>query len=426
MITAPPIPALPNLWHVFRLRESPFFQDTLGSAGHPYPLSLFVGRAAETAQLLEGIGGARSSRQAIAGSAGTGKTTIVQLVKAKAIDAGYWAADQLIPIYDADTTESLMGRLLSGLYDTILALRPMTADSPAMQTAQQLVRVGRMSTGAGASVSVLGVGGGRATSSTVVTPPGAMLLDGPRIFANLVQLVQNAGARGVVLHMNNLENLTTEGTERAADMLRSLRDPILMVDGLHLLLVGTTDAIAAAVGRHAQVRSVFTAPITVPALPVADVQALLAARYAHLALPDATPTPPFTPATIAALYPLFRGDLRSFLNTLEEGVRLLVGVSALGASIGLEDLRNTLKTRYTARLRQQLDPTRARMLDAWGATPDAVQTQATLRSLWNVTQGTVSNRLIEFERDGYVLALPRVGLGAVQWVFTGMSRLIYG
>jgi len=427
MLPATPLPALPNLWNVFQLRESPFFQDTLGSASrHPYPLSLFVGRQAETAQLLATIGGTRSSRQAIAGAAGSGKTTVVQIVKAKAIAAGYWAADELIPIYDTDTTETLMGRLLSGLYDTILALRPQTAQNPAMQIAQQLVRVGRLTTGRGATMSFLGVGGGVTANTSLVAPTGAMLLDGPRIFADLVHLVLHAGARGVVLHVNNLENLSAAATDRAAEMLRSLRDPVLMVDGLHVLLVGTSDTVTRAVGRYAQVRTVFTAPITIGPMPVADVQALLAARYTYLAMSGAKPTPPFTAPTIAALYPLFRGDLRSFLTTLEDGVRLLVGVSATGAPIGLADLKRTLQTDYTARLRLQLEPTQQAMLDAWGKHPAASQTQASLRILWRVAQGTVSTRVAEFIRDGYVLALPKSGTGPVQYVLTGVSRLIYG
>ncbi|HKG95288.1 MAG TPA: ATP-binding protein [Gemmatimonadaceae bacterium] len=417
---------LPNLWRVFNLRESPYFQETLGSSRHSYPLSLFVGRAAETRQLLTIIGSTRSSRQPIGGPPGIGKTTLVQSVKAGTIAAGYWAADELVPFYETDTTEHVLGRILSALYDTILAARPMVAEHAAMQAAQQLVKVARLTSGGG-SISILGVGGGVTKGTTTITPSGAMLFDGPRIMRDLLTLVREAEAAGIVLHLDNLENLTEKTTDRAADILRSLRDPVLLLDGLHLLLVGTTAAVLSATGTHAQVRSVFTTPLTLEPLPMADVQALLAARYSMLALNGRDPIPPIDAGAVAALYPLFRGDLRSLLTALEEGARLLTGVSAPGTSISFEELRPALQQRYSALVRERLDGRRLAQLAAWASRgPASEQTQKALKDLWNVSQGAVSTALAELERQGYVLALPREGKNPIRYVLTGVSRLIFG
>ena len=79
-----------------------------------------------------------------------GKTTLVKELKALALEAGYLATDELVPILAGDTAESLFGRVLSVLYDTILANRPQCSDNAAMQNAQQLVRVARLGTGEGA------------------------------------------------------------------------------------------------------------------------------------------------------------------------------------------------------------------------------------------------------------------------------------
>lgn len=419
--------ALPNLWRVFNLRESPYFQETLGGGHRGYPLSLFVGRTDETNQILEMIGGSRSSRQGVAGPPGVGKTTLVQSVKAAAIAAGYWASTELVPFYEADTTEHVLGRLLGALYDTILAARPKLGHHASMDAAQQLVRVARLTTAGGLNVSVLGVGGGASRGVTPVTPSGAMLLDGPRIIRDLLDLVHEAGAAGVVLHLNNLENLTERAAERAADILRSLRDPVLLLDGLHILLVGTTVAVATATGAHAQVRSVFPTTLTLGPLPIDDVQALLRARYRYLAIEGHRPVPPIAAEAVAALYPLFRGDLRSLLTALEDGARLLVGVARLGASIELRDLKPTLRQRYDAVMRARLDARRQAQLDAWAKHGAArYQTQASLRPIWQITQGAVSNALADLERQGYVLALPRAGKEPIRYVLTGMARLIYG
>ena len=61
-------------------------------------MSLFVGREAERQRLLTTIGSSRSSRQAVAGRPGIGKTTLVQVVKADALAAGYWTSAEVLPI----------------------------------------------------------------------------------------------------------------------------------------------------------------------------------------------------------------------------------------------------------------------------------------------------------------------------------------
>src|SRR5690606_34643772 len=108
-----------------------------------------------------------------------------------------------------------------------------------------------------------------------------MLIDGPRVMRDLMALVHGSDARGVVLHLNNLENLTESDARHAAELLRSLRDLMLLHDGLHLILVGTTDAVQAIVQPHAQVRSIVDI-LAVGPLTVAEVRRLLAARAQHL------------------------------------------------------------------------------------------------------------------------------------------------
>ncbi len=426
-MTAPTtaLPSLPNLWNVFNLRETPYFQNTLGSSAQGYPLSLFVGREQETQTLLAGIGGTRSSRAAICGAAGVGKTTLVQQIKAAAIAAGYFATDELVPVYEDDDIERLLGRMLSVLYDTILAARPHTADHAVMRDAQQLVKVARLTAG-GANVSVLGIGVGGSRSTNLVTPPGAMLLDGPRIMRAMLALVQEAESQGVVMHLNNLENLSDKGATRAADLLRSLRDTVLLLEGLHILLVGTVDAVFRAVNTHAQVRSIFPVPLVLHAMPIDDVQRLLAARYAYLAIDDRTPVPPAAPEAVGQLYPLFRGDLRSLLSALDEGTRLLIGTVPAGTSIPFDLLHPALRERYEAVLNERLSEIRRRYLEAWAAVgAETAQTQLELQGLWALTQSKVSKTLAELETQGYVIGLPRDGRSPKQYVLSGVSRLIF-
>ena len=423
--------ALPNLWGLYNLRSSPFFQATLRADSQTTPLHLFVGRQRERQLLLTTIGSSTSSRQAVAGRPGIGKTTLVQTVKADAQTEGYWSSDEIIPISARGagaegTSEHLLGQLLSGVYDAVLANCP-TAAGPEVEAGQQLVRSIRLR-GGGFTVSAFGFGAGGSQSESVATPPGALLLEGPRVLRDLLRYTIGQGARGIVLHLNNLENLSEADASRAADLLRGIRDQALLHDGLHLIVVGTTDAVRTVVQTHTQVRSVFSNPLVLEPLGLADVEQLLANRYEALQLDQSRPWhSPVETAVVVRLYELFRGDLRGMLKALEDGITALLGLTIAGAEVapvGLEDLLLTLLQRNQAELQEQLGDTAWERLLAWAQVDAAaVQTQAQLVELWQVRQPTVSQTLQQLVEAGAVEALPRRGREAIHYLMTGTARL---
>lgn len=426
---------LPTPWNLYGLTASPFFQDTLEAAeATSRPLSLFVGRRAELAQLRTTIHGAgsRSSRQAVAGPPGIGKTTLVQELKAKLLDDGYLTTDAVVPILARDTSEGVFARVLGAAYDTILVNRPSTVQSKAMQDAQTLVRAERLGTG-GASVSLFGVGGG-ITRGTTVLNPGDIMIDGPRILRDLMAVVRDSGPRGVLLHLNNLENLSEADAGGAAEILRSLRDPMLMHEGLHVVVVGTTDAVNTVVNTHAQVRTTFSTLVLEP-LDVADVHRMLAERYGYLAAEGRALVPPVADQAVEALYRLFGGDLRGLLKALDDAVTPMIGIAGTGTAAGaapvrpltIEELRPVLQQRYAAHLASLPEQNRVQQLGKWGSTgPGRLHTQKSLKELWGVSQAAVSGALSFLTQQGYVTALPRSGAGPTQYALSGVSRLIFG
>lgn len=426
---------LPTPWNLYGLTGSPFFQDTLEAADtSSRPLRLFVGRKSELARLRGTIHGAgsRSSRQAVAGAPGIGKTTLVQELKARLLDDGYMSTDAVVPILSRDTTEGLFARVLGVIYDTLLVNRPMTVHHKSMQAAQTMVRAERLGTG-GANVSVFGVGGGVTRGTTVLSPRDVMI-DGPRILRDLMALVRESDSRGVLLHLNNLENLSESDASGAAEILRSLRDPMLMHDGLHVVVVGATDAVNTVVNMHAQVRTTFSTLVLEP-LAIADVHQMLTERYAHLALNDRPVVPPVSREAVEALYHLFGGDLRGLLKALDDGVTPLIGLtgteSAAGAApvrpLAIQELRPVLQQRYSAHLASVPEQNRVQQLTRWGTTaPGKVHTQKSLKELWGVSQAAVSGALAFLTQQGYVTASPRAGAEPTRYALSGVSRLIFG
>lgn len=430
------LPSLPTSWNLYNLTSSPYFQGTLESREQSLrPLALFVGRTAELSRLRAKVHGAGpgSSRQAVAGLPGVGKTTLVQELKASLLQDGYLTTDELVPVLAGDTADSLFGRVLAALYDTILVSRPQSHGSEAMQHAQLLVRTAKFGTG-GASLSLLGIGGGVSKGITAVTPK-EILFDGPRVMRDLMTLVRGSDARGVVLHLNNLENLSEADAKGAADVLRSLRDIMLMHDGLHYVLVGTTDAVNTVVNQHAQVRSVFDTLMVEPML-VADVHRMLAERYNYLRADAARPVvQPVADDAVVELYTLFRGDLRGLLKALDDGVGQLIGLAGVEVRgtkssvrpLTLDELRPVLQHRYAAQLATLAERVRVEQLTAWGRdVPASTQTQKSLGQLWKISQGSVSTALTQLIALGYVVSLPKSGAQPTQYALSGIGRLIFG
>jgi hypothetical protein len=437
------LPHLPTSWNLYNLNSSPYFQGTLENGETSIrPLSLFVGRVEELSYLRGRIHGAGqgSSRQAIAGVPGVGKTTLVQELKATVLQDGYLATDELVPVLPGDVADSLFGRVLGALYDTILVNRPQSHGSAAMQAAQLLVRTAKLGTG-GANISMMefGLGG---TKGTIVVAPKDILIDGPRIMRDLMALVRASDARGVLLHLNNLENLSESDTKNAGEILRSLRDLMLLHDGLHYVVVGTTDAVNVVVNQHTQVRTIFDTLMLEP-LAVDDVHRMLAERYKYLRSDETRPVvSPVADEAVAKLYGLYRGDLRGLLKALDDGVGQLIGLAGIDDAersptqkdqlptvrpLTLDELRPVLQRRYAAHLASLSERGRVEQLTAWGkSAPTENQTQKKLVQLWKVTQGAVSNALTYLINQGYVVQLPKTGASPTEYVLSGVSRLIFG
>ena len=93
---------------------------------------------------------------------------------------------------------------------------------------------------------------------------------------------------------------------------------------------------------------------------------------------------------------------------------------------GLADLLMVLRPRHQRELEDQLGPTAWERLLAWGSRdPQATETQATLRTLWGVSQPAVSQTLQQLIAASAVEALPRRGRDAIQYMLTGTARLAF-
>lgn len=428
---------IPNHWNAFNLRATPFFQDTLGAGSEArYPIELFVGRDRETDLLLRSITGSLDSRQAVVGEAGYGKTTLVQYVKYKAASFGYVSNTEPVSVTSAESADELLIRILSYVYDTLYSFsKGKLAKEDAMQRAQQLVLTFRVRNSGGsisASLPWLPIGGGvgKQTSTTYhqssfVRP----IMVVPKLLTELLEIGRKKlkKCRGILVHLNNLENLSDADGETAGRVLRDIRD-MLLKDGYHYLLVGIPEAIRLIIAPHAQLRSVFMVHEPLEALTFRNFEQLLGLRYTHLRLDQKKRViAPVESAALQELYALFAGDLRGVLSALDYASSLLIGYtgSAPASPMTAADIRTVLRVRYRTEADAQLSEASAHYLESLASNTNTAFTQGELVTKWEVSQAFVSKTIAEWQRYGYVREAGREAR-RVTYTFTGRTKLMLG
>jgi predicted kinase len=433
-----------DLWQLFNLRDTPYFQEALRPGeGARYPVEWFVGRDAEAERLSRTIlGHAGSSRQSIRGSAGVGKSTLAQRVKALLAPQRLYSTPDAVALGHADGADEVCVRILSYVYETLLAAaqeRGVLVElekSEAVQNTRQLVRVFREATGlsGGISLSVLGgVSAGRSASlnNPSTAKPSILVV---QLLQGLMRVArEELNARGILVHVNNLENLSDADAKRAGAIFRDLRDPCLLADGYHWLVVGTGEALSAAIDTHPQLRSVFSLTLALDPLKPSELLQLLERRYRALAM-DASKSvrPPILPRAVQGLYTLFHGDLRGTLAALDEAAHGLLGYGKKpDSSLTLPEIQPFLQHRYEADARARLTGAQLKSLTALAQrVKNASFLIKDAASIWKNERSRATRLVAELQRAGYVLPLERVaaeerGRPAGSYGLSGSARLAF-
>jgi hypothetical protein len=430
-----------SLWQLYNLRESPFFQEQLTADPEArYPIDLFVGRRAEVDRLVRGIRGklGSSSRQTVQGRPGIGKSTLIQQIKHVIARDRILSSPLAVRVGHADSTETVLLRIVSYTYAAVLSNSPTTAiaDLEPMVTAKQLTLAFQSRSG-GVGLNVAGIGGLNAAASTqFITPAAALGVLVPNLLRELLRVVRETlRAQGVLVHLNNLEQLSGDDERRAALILRDIRDDVLLEPGLHFLLAGTTDAIRHVITEHEQLRSVFRLPRPLSPLGLDEVRELLQRRYEHLKADRRKPAiAPVEDPALATLYEVFEGDLRGLLTALEYASESLIELGASGGEpMRLPDIRLVLRARYLEGVEANLRESEAALLaQAAERFPNRPFTQTDLQKLPSKpSKGFVSETVGALRRAGYVLeaeaaAPQRRGRPAVRYVLSPVTRLAFG
>lgn len=343
----------------------------------------------------------------------------------------------------ADGSDEVCIRILSYVYEAVIAAGQERNKLPALerdesvQNTRQLVRVFRETTGLSGGLSLPALGGVSAGRTATLNSPGTArpsVLIAPLLRGLFEAARQELDARGIVVHVNNLESLTEADAGRSGAIFRDLRDPCLLADGYHWLVVGTSGALSSVVDSHAQLRSVFSLTLALEPLKPAELLRLLERRYNALALDPRKPVwPPVSPRAVTALYAIFNGDLRGTLAALDEAAHGVLGYSkSPDATLTLADMQTFLRHRYEADARARLTGSQAEALqtlvERMGGKRFSIKDVA---AVLGIERSRAARVLAELQRAGYVLMLEKRaarderGRPAALYELGGAARLAF-
>ncbi|MEX2584703.1 MAG: AAA family ATPase [Gemmatimonadota bacterium] len=336
--------AIANLWKPYGLRSTPFFQEELRPGDAEHPVKLFVGRTAELERVLRRVISDSSSRTIVQGEPGLGKTSFINRVKADVAGRGIATYAQPIRIQSGTTAGTLVSDALRLLLRVRLS-RGWTEDAGGFWS-----RTARMLEGGelrGGSVTGFGVGGGITRSySAPQVPPDSLY----EHLGEALERMRTESGAGVLIHVNNLENLTEDDAEEAAALLRDLRDH-LMLPGAHWVFAGAA-GVDPVFRRFAQVDGIFPSPETLEPLEPSEIERLLRLRYDHLSIRGRGVVVPIEPSVAASLYGLYQGDLRNFLRLLADAAERGLGLGEVRPLEAEEVIRHTAPD-YAAHLKER-------------------------------------------------------------------------
>ncbi len=337
--------AIGNPWLGWGLTRDPFFQEALtpeADSLHPAE-PLHVGRERELVLAANQVLGSASSRAIVQGEYGVGKTSFTNRLKTALADHGVLTHARPVRVTRDMRAREFEAEVLRALLHIRASLpdeqrpREADADTAFWRRAARLVE-GEDTFGGG--VGALGV--------SVSQSPGRIAAERrdlalyPEIAGAVERLSVAPGGpaharRRVLVHVNNLENLTRHAAEAATALFLDLRD-YLLIPHSHWLFVGAADLEARVFAPEPPLHSIVPLVVDLAPLTAGEVGQVLARRYQALKAERRRLVPPVAPEAVPVLYARYGGNLRGFLRLLSRATQAtpVVDPAPLGAAVLLE------------------------------------------------------------------------------------------
>ncbi len=344
-----------NIWELYGVRENPFTTNPILVKGGTLPQECFVGREEQIKRLKRILGSRGGSRTLVYGDVGVGKTSFVNIVRAQAVDAGYFTPFKEITVHADWGPDQFILNTLEAFYATLR----MVGDSKPVsdETLRKLTVLIEFESpnqqSAGLTLGPVGASYGTGMAAAQVRPTLTLY----RLFAELVEEIRQHTRKEIVIHCNNLENLPTE---HLRGLFNQLRD-FIQTPHVHFIFVGN-QSVHASFQVMPRVSSILTdTPIQIGNLAIEEIRKVIQIRFEKLRIgPDITYVVPFTDGALDALYELFGGNMRYILNSFDAAIKEATGERPIRLDKAL--LASTLKKVAERRYLDKLPPRASHIL----------------------------------------------------------------
>jgi hypothetical protein len=234
--------------------------------------------------------------------------------------------------------------------------------------------------------------------------------------------VKSFGFDGIIIHINNMENLCSENPDIARRFFNDVRD-FLLVPNYHFILgarAGFSDEI---LGKDDRVRDIFTAPKELKPLSLVEIHKLLKKRYDHLKIKNREFISPVEDIVIDRYYTLFRGDLRSMFSTICEAISV-TGEQIQPKPLHYDLINKILQKKYLQLLRSRLSNSKWEILELIkDEAPPFRQTD--LEDKTELSQGRISQIFSELESSKIITCIETKGKSKF-YDLSGVSKIAFG
>lgn len=340
----------PSIWSIYGLNGNPFTTDPILVKEGFLPFETFVGRHEEIRTLNTILRMADGTRTIVTGDTGVGKTTLVNYIRENAIKKNkFFTHLKEIEVEENWTSGDFIAHTLASIYNTIDRIKLDDFSEKLKRRLSYLFDIMDISN-SGFSVNVLGSGVGYNSSKQSNTPKiTTELLKG--LFKAVVEELKRIGFNQIILHYNNLENLSKE---KLIKLFISLRD-FLQNTKVHFVFVGG-EPFPSAIYEEDKVRSIFVyGNIELNVFSYEEIIEILEKRIKYLTKKDMRAFKPYQVGAIKELNKIHEGNIRDILNSLSVAMIEIIKKNPNEPVILTKNkvrakLKTILKKRYLSRM----------------------------------------------------------------------------
>lgn len=339
-----------NIWNIYGLKRNPFTTDAILINEGYLPLDAFVGRANELKIIRTLFRMGDGTRVIVTGETGVGKTTLVNYARAEAIKNNkFFTHLREMSVDESWNVNEFIAHTLSNIYNTIERLNIKNFSQTIKKKLSYLFDIMEL-TEEGFSLNVLGSGVGYNSSKNITTPKITTELL-KNLFNETINELNRIGFPQVVLHYNNLENLSKE---KITKLFVGLRD-FLQNEKVHFIFVGG-EPLPSAIYDEDKVRSIFVyGLIELKTFTFDEIKEILDKRIKYLSLENVKVLKPYKDSVLIELNKIHKGNIRDILNSLCVAMVEILSNNP-NEPIILDNhklrlvLRDVLKKRYLSRM----------------------------------------------------------------------------